>query len=473
MRVALIKQPPTYANWHKHPVLGLSYLSACLTSRSIESRIFDAYFDSWSADQLIERVLAYRPDMIGLSAMTHEIDAAGQVGAALKQRLGVPVVIGGCHLTALPERTLREYRAFDFGVYGEEQTFLELVEELREPSAARLYEIKGLVHRDSGQIIVNPPRPYLTEEDLNRLPYPSFRDYYGDRRDALRVKDAYYILMATRGCPYQCVFCMQVLGRKVRRRSPASVLDEIETAIERYGAHTINFADEIFLMDHPNTRAILQGIIDRGLTRHIGWAALTRANLVTLDLIALARRAGCINLDLGVESGDDRILKTLRKQITVEQTRNAVKMIKDHGIRLTTYYILGHPGETRETIKRTIDLAVELNTNGIAVGLMTPYPGTAVYDMARAGEHGYRLLSEKWSEYDKYGGRALAIEGIPHNTLVKYQTLAYVLFYLKNMKFVEMFRFLWSRKHALFFFAGKALQAKVRLRPSATESGSS
>jgi radical SAM superfamily enzyme YgiQ (UPF0313 family) len=205
---------------------------------------------------------------------------------------------------------------------------------------------------------------------------------------------------------------MQVLGKKIRRRSPESIFQEIEYAISHYGAHTFDFSDDIFLFDNRETREILRSMIEKGLPKRIHWSALIRANLVKPDLINLAKEAGCFRLEMGVESGDNEILKAINKGITVEQVREAVKIIKQSGLRLGTYYILGHPNETRETIKKTIRLATQLNTDTIAVGLMVPYPGTKIYEMAQRGEGGYRLLSTDWAEYDKYGGRALEVGGL-------------------------------------------------------------
>src|ERR1017187_9017152 len=245
MRVALIKPPATYANWYKRPAIGACYISSYLAAHGFESRIFDAYFQSWSQQELLKEVLAYRPAVIGLTAMTHEIDEAASLAGVLKRQLGSPTIIGGAHIAALPARTIEQYASFDFGVYGEgEKTALELVESLG--SSRDLARMPGLVSRVNCDVTVGEPRPPLTDQELSELPFPNLQDYYGCDRGALKAGKMEYTIMATRGCPYHCVFCMQVLGRKVRRRSPESVIAEIEWAVERYGAHTVNFVDEIF-----------------------------------------------------------------------------------------------------------------------------------------------------------------------------------------------------------------------------------
>ncbi|NQT19886.1 MAG: B12-binding domain-containing radical SAM protein [Planctomycetes bacterium] len=451
MKLALIKLPSTYADWYKRPLLGLAYIAAYARNNGFECRIFDAYFHSWSMQDLLNRVKAYKPDVIGLSAMTNEVNGAGESASWLKKELNIPVIIGGCHVTALPERTLKEFPAFDYGVFGEgEKTTVELLKYLQDKKPD-LHSIKGLAFRDGDSTVVNEPRPFLSSEELDALPYPAFDDYYADDPKALAARNAYYVMFSSRGCPYNCAFCMQVLGRKVRRRSPENILGEMEYAIERWGAHSFDFADEIFLFDRPETRTILQMFIDRGHPDRIKWSGLTRANLVKPDIIALAKKAGCHRLEMGVESGDDEILKATNKKITVKQVREAVRIIKDAGIPLGTYYILGHPNETRQTVQKTVDLAAELNTDTIAVGIMVPFPGTRIYDMAANGEGGYRLLTEDWSHYDKYGAQAMEIEGLPHKELLKWQKKAVLKLYIRNFRILDCLKYFWKRRRAIYF----------------------
>ena len=191
--------------------------------------------------------------------------------------------------------------------------------------------------------------------------------------------------------------------------------------------------------------------IKHNFHKKIKWSALTRANFVTPELIALARKAGCVRLEMGVESGDDQILREIDKSITVEQVKKAVKIIKDAGISLGTYYIFGHPNETITTLRKTAELAVNLNTDSIAVGLMVPYPGTRIWDLALQGKNGYRLLSQDWEEYDKYGGRVLEINGLPYKQLVKWQRRTLLNLYLKNFRFIDFFKFFWKRRRAIHF----------------------
>jgi len=403
----------------------------------------------------------YNPDVIGITAMTHEITQASQIASELKRTLKVPIIIGGCHITALPKETLIEFPVFDYGIYSEgEKTTIELLEYMQQKdSSPQLDNIKGLVFRNKGQIVVNEPRQSMSAAELDALPYPDFHQYYGDNPQALANKHSYYIMLTSRGCPYNCAFCMQVLGRKVRRRSTQTILQEIRYAIKHYGAHTFNFADEIFLFDNQRTRDLMELFIQQGLSKQIKWNALTRVNFVNPELIDLAKKAGCFHLEMRIESGDDNILKNIGKNITVEQIEHAVGIIKKAKIALGTYYILGHPNETAETLQKTVDLAIKLNTDTIAVGLMVPYPGTRILDMALQGKNRYRLLSKDWAEYDKYGGKVLEIAGLPYKELVKCQKKMLLNFYLKNFRFLDCIKYFWKRRRAFYFFIKKRIAA--------------
>ena len=454
-KIALMRMPSTYANWYRHPAMGLAYLASYGESRGAECRIFDAYFEGWSRETLVDQVAAYQPDLIGMTAMTHEIAACAEVARSVKQSIDAPVVVGGCHVSALPHRTLEEYPAFDFGITGEgELPFADLVERWR-PGSDRgpLSQIRGLVMRNGDEIVFDGGGRHLTSAELDDLPMPAFDKYFGTDRRALAGPDDYYTVMSSRGCPYRCTFCMRVLGQKVRRRSTERLLAEIEYAVEHYGAHTFNFSDEILLMKTRRTTEILEAMIESGLSRRIRWNGLTRADMVTDELVALAKRAGCVKLEMGVESGDDHKLQAMNKRITVDQVRKAVRIIKRHGISLGTYFIIGHPNETERSANRTVDLAVELNTDTIAVGAMVPYPGTRIYEMARQGLGGYTLLTEDWSTYDKYGGRALQLDNLSLSDIVALQRKAYLKFYFKNRRIREMARFTWDKRNAFYFFA--------------------
>ena len=451
MKIALFVPNTTYADWYNYPLLGLCYLKAVLEKSGHKCRIFDPRFHRWQKQELITRIVDYKPDVVGLSAMTHEINAGAEIASKIKKSLpNVPLTVGGCHVTALPKQTIEEFPIFDYAVYGEgEKTFSELLQHIENKNSPHLDKISGIAFQTNGQSIITPAREYLSADELNALPYPALDDYYPRNSMALKDKNAEYVMYATRGCPFNCAFCMQILGRKVRQRSAKSICDEILYAEKVYGAHTIRFRDEIFLFNNKHTLETLELMIKLGFPKRLRWSGQLRVDCVEPSLIALAKKAGCYRLGMGVESGDDNILKNVGRGYTVEKARKAVDIIKKEGIHLGTYYILGHPNETRQTVKKTVDLVAELNTNTAAVGLMVPYPGTRIYEMALNGEGGYRLLSQNWEDFDKYNSSCLELENLSHDELVKWQKSAILNLYLKNFRFLDLTKYIWEKRRAI------------------------
>ena len=465
MKMALIRLRGTYSNWYRKPLLGVAYVSAAVNQSGHHCRIFDAYINSWSDRELVTRVREYGPDVVGITALTHEINRADAMALQIKHATKAVTVIGGCHVTAMPERTLAEFRSFDYGVFGEgEKTSVELLGFLEKGGDP--HSIKGLAWRPrEGGIRANQPRPPLTSEELTALPFPDVEACYGNNSRALSAPDAAYPIFTTRGCPNQCSFCMRVLGSKVRRRSVESIIAEIERAIDRWGAHAVTFCDEIFLFDCAQTREVLHAMIEKGISKRIKWSGHTRANLVNPGIIALAKKAGCGLLTLGVESGNDEILKRVKKGITVQQVKDAVSTIHEAGIAVVADYILGHPGETRQTARQTVDLAIGLNTFRISVGIMVPYPGTEIYAMALHGEGGYRLLTHDWSHYDKYAEQSMEFEGVPFQELLRLQRRAMLGLFLKNHRWRDGIRFIWQKRNAVYYLMKRCLSIHGETAP--------
>ena len=482
-KVALVRVPAPYRPWRRQPALGLASLCAYLKAGGLECRIFDAHYHSWTTYGLIKRIVEYRPHLVGLTAMTHEIRAAAGVGGRLKSEMSVPVVIGGPHVTALPNRTLAEFPVFDYGINGEgEKPMLGLAEWLRDnhrhvtdmggsigldrngvivyarPSAKY---IDGIIHRDKDGITINARPPTLSPAEIDALPFADLDDYYGIDPDALKHRDACCVLAATRGTPNQNPFSLPVLGREVRWRSAGNVVREMERAVCRWGAHTFDFGDEALVQDAEESRNLLGLLAEGRLPGPVRWIAAARAGLVPDDLVALAKRAGCFRLRVDIGAGDDAILKANGRGTTADRVRREIRAMKDAGIEVEVFFTLGHPGESERQIRQTADLVAELNPVSAGINLIVPYPGTGIYEMALRGAGGYKGLSEDWSRYAWYGGRILDIEGLPYRKLARWRGRAVVGFYLKNRRPLDLLRYLWRRRSALGFVMGKKLGIRL------------
>jgi len=440
--------------WYRMPLLGLGYLAAYLRAHGVAVGIVDAMFDQLKFAETVERIVAARPRMVGLTAMTHEIRRAAQVAEAVRERLpGVLVVVGGPHATALPERTLEEFPVFDFAVVGEgEETLWRLwlaagCAPAEAPATAeQLRQIEGLVFRNGGRVEVNARRDWM--RDLDSLPPPAW-DLYGPAE--------VYQVYASRGCPFQCIFCMRVLGDQVRFRSPANVVDEVEHVVERYGAKRIDFSDETFTLRRRWALEICDEMERRGLHKKIEWFANGRVNSVDEELLQRMRRAGCVRVGYGIESGNQSVLNVAQKGTTLEQIEKAIAATRRAGLEIEAFYILGFPGETRQTAWDTIRLAARLNTTTAAFGIMVPYPGTKVAEMAAHGEGGYRLISTNWSDFDKHLGNAMELDSLSRSQLERLQAQAYLWFYLRNLRLRSLARFAWEKRKAAGRLLGKML----------------
>ena len=432
MKIALV-QPPSRAEFEQHwaqvPGLGLAYVAASLRAAGHEVRVIDGRLERLTVEGVAARVREDRPDLVGLTCMTVEFPRAADIARRIKRdRPELPIVAGGAHVNAVGRGALEECGAFDFACVGEgERLACELAEAIacdRDPS-----RIPGLVSRVGHELVAGPPRPFL--DDYDALPFPAW-DLF-PRVEAIP-------LLTHRGCPFRCVFCSHNSGSTPRYRSPANVLAEIERDLERYRPQRIRIEDETFGLHMGRTKEILEGIVARGFQRRVRFHAQTRVDRVDEEFIRLLGAANFDMLEVGVESGNAEILRSIQKGITLEQVEHAVALAKRAGLRVWCKFILGHPNETPATIRDTIDFVVKLNPDRLSVSLMTPFPGTPIQEMALRGEGGYRLLRGGWEDYDKYSSGVLELETVSLARLKRSQIACYLELYLRNRRFVDLAR---------------------------------
>ncbi|MGQ9666194.1 MAG: B12-binding domain-containing radical SAM protein [Anaerolineae bacterium] len=401
MRVALIS-PKWNQMVNSYPSLGLGYLAAVLERRGDEVRIFDFGLDPRRPlEEEVLDVLAFRPDVIGLTAMTTSYHSAEQTISLLRAGTHAPMVLGGPHATVFPERTLREQPALDYLVFGEgEETMLELMEVIegrRDPAT-----VAGLCYRRAGQVMCNPARPLI--RDLDALPFPA-RHLFQLERYPLYAPDGGRLLtvLTSRGCPYNCSYCFKgIVGRTYRQRSPENLIQELKELIRTYGIHNFYFIDDLFTLDVKRLNVLLDMMIAEGLD--IRWQCLARVDRVTPELLRRMAAAGCRQIHYGIESGDQEILERVGKRITLEQVRQAVRWTAEAGIRSKGYFMLGLPGDTEETMEQTIQFAASLDLDDAMFSLTTPFPGTRLWEelVARSPETQYNSDFSRAYYYNSY-----------------------------------------------------------------------
>ena len=449
MRVTLINSPVSKViekryDTPDYPHIGIGYLASYLTANKINCNVIDAKLERLTLDSTIERLKDIKPDVIGFTAMTNDIVRTSQVASAIKKELrNTTMVIGGVHATALPKETMRDFSVFDFLVHNEGEIVLYKLVKMLESNKGDYDSIKGIAFRKNGNIYVNQQEEWIT--DLDNLPNPGWE---------LFPRASEYPIMTARGCPFKCIFCMRPNADKVRKRSPENVISELEKVINKYQPSRIVFWDETFSIDLERIHRILDLIIEKGLNKRVKWYTQTHVNTVNYELFRKMKEAGCFMVGLGMESGDKDILKATKKGITLERIEAAAKEAKEAKLDVEGYFILGHPNETKETAKKTINFAVRVNPTFPVFGIMVPYPGTEVAKMAEMGIGNYKLLSRNWSDYNKQIGNALELNNLSRKELEKLQLIAYLKVYVFNLRILDLLKFIikyWAEGIAFAF----------------------
>ena len=408
------------------PSMGLAYLAAVLEQNGYHVEILDAPAFELTYEDLSGEFKRRKPDIVGVTATTAVAPSAFKTAQIAKKVLPDSlVVMGGGHITFIPVETMKAEPSIDVGVIGEgEYTFLELVETWEK--GGDLSKVKGLIlRRKDGSLHFTPPRPLI--QNLDELPFPARHLLPMERYRVFGKHITLGLIFTSRGCPYNCVFCSSSLlfGKKFRARSPRNVVDEVEEFVEKYKSDHVEFVDDLFIFDKKRVEAICREIRERGLD--ISWVCSARVDSADLELFKTLRKAGCVMIYLGVESGVQRVLNLMRKGTKVEQAVRAVRMAKEAGLQVVASFVLGIPGETWEEALETIRFAKKLDPDFAQFSLATPFPGTALYHMAK--EKGL-LLTEDWTKYTVLKP-VMRTEELSEKQLEKLIRKAYFDFYLR------------------------------------------
>lgn len=438
MRIALVNPParqlvdefdtPDFGR------VGLAYLAAMLRrDPGVNVRVIDARLERLSFAEVDARLRAMAPDVVGLTAFTNEVRSAARVARSMKRRAPeVVTVLGGPHVSALPESTLNEFPEFDVGVIGEgEHTLDALVHRLA--ARAPIDDVPGLVFRIDDRPHRTAPRD--DEPDLDRFPRAAWD---------LMPPSPRALLVTQRGCPYACSFCQNPAGRRVRQHSVTRVVDDITWLVEARGVERLLICDEIFTVDAARTEALLDAMISAGVGRRVRWWAQTHVNTVSRRLFEKMRAAGCYRVGLGIETGDADAMRAMHKGTSRARVTAARRMARQAGLPVEGLFILGHPNETWASALRTVEFAVELDPDVPIFGTMVPYPGTEVAAMAARGEGGYRILSRDWDDYVKQIGHSLAFEHLSRREMEILQMYAYLKVFASNGRWADLARFAWT-----------------------------
>jgi anaerobic magnesium-protoporphyrin IX monomethyl ester cyclase len=449
MKVLLVK--PHNRSDHIQPSLGLGYLAAAIR-KDHDVRILDCIKEGVPIGKFAKYIKDHDPDVLGLQCYTFDIHFIKEALKIAKScRSDMVTVIGGPHPSAEPDSTMEILGdSLDYLFMGEAEIgFLGLLKELQ-GGGKNLASIPGLVWNDKGSIRKNPKS---VTEDLDSLGIPAWdliqpQTYPEAQHGAFFRNFPIAPIMVTRGCPYPCTFCAGgiVAGKRIRKRSVDSVIDEILMLKNVYGIKEFHIIDDNFTMDREYAKTLLRRLkeLDLGMS----WAVPNGVRMETLDeeLLNLMKETGLYLISLGIESGSDKILKFMKKGITTEKIRECIARIDKCGIDTAGFFILGFPTETEETIRQTIDFSVELPLKRANFFTYLPFPGTESYEMLVASGEIHDVDWEKFY----FTNAAYVFPALTRNRLKALHRIAFAKFFLRPHIIVYHIKSIMSFRHFLF-----------------------
>lgn len=379
--------------------LGLLSLAAWLDRSGHQTTVHDCYAFPGEDDKMYSYLREERPDFIGFSTTTSSFLDGIRLATKAKEVLpSVQVVFGGVHISAVREQLLRDYPIIDYGVVGEGE---EALQELIEADQEGLHGIAGLIFRDQGTVIFNGFRKNLL--DMDSLPFPAYEKLQG-------FPDSYCLpifsypkapnttVITSRGCPYTCSYCdRSVFQRTYRYNSPQYMMEYLTYLQQRFNIKHVNIYDDTFTLHRQRVMEFCELKIKSGLKMTFNCAA--RTEQLDAGMLAALKKAGCWMISLGIETGDPELLKKHRSYLPnkemsnpLENIRETVQLIKKTGIRVKGLFMLGLPGETEESIKKSMEYVYSLPLDEFNLSKLTPFPGAPMYSTIH--EHG--AFDENW-----------------------------------------------------------------------------
>jgi anaerobic magnesium-protoporphyrin IX monomethyl ester cyclase len=385
-------QPNRDNSIFRFPPLGLGYLAGALQRRGVEVELVDCTFLTLS--EAVARVKRSKPQMIGVYSMFSMKKTTLQLARLLRDSCGL-LVCGGPLPTLDPSDFLE---VFDVAVLGEgEETVVELADCVAKGQP--ISGVKGIAVKVSGEVKFTGERGFVA--DLDELAFPARELFDNQAYQSYYFKRFGYTtspLMSSRGCPFSCDFCSRpVFGTSFRVRSAGSIVAEVE-AIAALGYERVWFADDCFTLDEAHLRSVCDLLVEKRVG--VDWECLSRVDTLDVELASRMRRAGCVRVFFGIESGNDGVLGVMNKRITVAMAKRAVHAAKAAGLQVGAFFILGYPGETDGTVLDTVRFASGLPLDYLSFTLPYPIPGTPLYE--RVKDNGGFAVDD-WEEPKNWG----------------------------------------------------------------------
>ena len=366
--------------------LGLAYLAAVLVKNGFEVEVLDALAEGLDLKGLEIYLNRKHYDVICITTNTPDWKTViKNLEIVRKIYPKSYIIVGGPHINAMTKinrvsELFEQSGNFDIAVYGEgEVTLLEIVQNIEKNRA--VYDLPGTICRlPDGTIKQNASRDLI--KNIDTIPFPAL-DLFPlskySRTPSSYKRIPVRSVITTRGCPYSCIFCDRgAFGHSVRKRSIENIMEEVDQLVKKYGTKEIRFWDDVFTMDENRVLNLCLKLEKYDLT----WSCNGRVNMITERMLKAMKKAGCWEVDFGIESGNDSILKSIHKQFTVRQANEAISLVKKYGMEVRAFFILGFPGETQSTVEDTINFSLNPKIDYATFYLPQAYPGTELFEIA-------------------------------------------------------------------------------------------
>lgn len=425
------------------PPLGLAYLAAVLEKENINVRILDANVYGLQSEEIISNVIHFKPDVIGISAVTPTIHQVHNLSKKIKDKLPkVKIIIGGVHVSTLPKDSLERFKAFDVVVLNEGESIItDLVKKLTNNKP--LGNIKGIGYRTSkGKIKINKNNELVKE--LDSIPYPARHLLPMDKYRSV-VSDKFTTMIAMRGCYAKCNYCSVPFfsGSVIRRRSPKNIIGEMIQCFNKYGTRHFSFLDDTFTTNKVWVHEFCSDLKKSKLHKKITWMCLTRVDNIDEYLLKDMKESGCIKIEFGIESGSQEILDFSKKGLKKNQIKRAFRLAKKIGLPTLGFLILNMPLETKETIAQSKKFVMDLDPDFLQISFATPYPGT---DLETYAKDNNLWMESDWSKYLFLKEVTMENKSLSKIEIIKFKNDIERSFYLRPKYFFKLLKFLFKYK---------------------------
>lgn len=402
IKTLLLHLPVNLENVHDYDNIiqpyGLAVISSFLKSQGCDVTLYDAHAYHMKKEHILQFINKVNPSILGLPVYTSQLPQTISFLKDVKRiKPEIITVVGGPHPTAEAENLLLQNKVIDIAVMNEgEFTMFEIIDRLQNNTS--FDDLAGIAYRVDGVVKVNSRREFI--KDIDSLPFADWDSlpmemYWGANTERKNFAN----LVFSRGCPFTCTFCgaKEAVGKRHRRRSPESISREVKLLYENYGVRELGLSDSTFNVNKQWVKDVCKVLLDLNKPDLV-WQCNLRADLLDTESLELMKKSGCTKVFVGVESGDDEMLKSMKKGTNYEMIRKGVKLLDKIGFQVFCGFLIGMPGETIASIQKTMALAKEFRKYSCAFSIATPFPGSEFYHIAK--QEGFAV--KDWTKYDTY-----------------------------------------------------------------------